>query len=114
MMKLKKNIKNHLSQPIKLVTWVISRVFKPSLVVDPVQGSSHRVLTWSTLILFYINQNDIIFVKKNSQRVAIRFLTGSIRSHGFLTSLIFSQPQPGSSPGSAGSRVDLSSHILKL
>jgi hypothetical protein len=59
----KKNIKNNLSQPIKLVTWVISRVFKPGLMVDPVQGSSHRVLTWSTLILFYINQNDIILVK---------------------------------------------------
>ena len=114
MMKLKKNIKNHLSQPIKLVTWVINRVFKPGLVVDPIQGSSHWVLTWSTLILFYINQTTSFWLKKNSQRVAIRFLTGSIRSHGFLTSLIFSQPQPGSSPGSAGSQVDLSSHVLKL
>jgi hypothetical protein len=53
------------------------------------------------------NQNDVVLVKKNkSQRVCHRVLTGSAGSHRVFPSPVFSSTRPGSSPGSAGSRVD--------
>jgi hypothetical protein len=67
-----------------------------------------RVLT--ELIFFKKNQNDVVLVKKNkNQRVATGFLIGScqvVKSLRVFPSTIFSSTRPGSSPGSAGSRVD--------
>ena len=59
---------------------IFIRVFKLDSMANPTQGLSHkfcldyRVLIGSTLI-FFINQNDIVLVLKNSQRFAIEFLT---------------------------------------
>jgi hypothetical protein len=53
-------------------------------------------------------QKDVVLVKKKnkSQRVATGFLTGSAGSYRVMAYAIFSSTRPGSSPGSAGSRVD--------
>jgi hypothetical protein len=76
----------------------------------------HRVLVESVLV--FLNQNDVILVKKKkknkSQQVCNRVLTGSCwvnrvarsaGSHRVFPSPVFSSTRPGSSLGSAGSRV---------
>ena len=62
---------------------------------------------------FFFNQNDVILVKKKSQRVATRFLTRSCRVTGSTCRInrvfsfpIFSSTRPGSSLGSAWFRID--------
>jgi len=70
---------------------VMDKLFQESVFLNLTRWST-QPKTWVTgfnwvNFNYFINQNDVILVKnkKNSQRVAIGFLTG------FLTTLIFSQ-----------------------
>jgi hypothetical protein len=78
-------------------------VFRP----DPVQGPSSGFWPghWIARVdSFFLNQNDVVLVKKKSQRVVTGFLTVSYRVKppgrtGFFLSLFFFQPGPVPAPG---------------
>jgi len=65
--------------------WLKTKVFKLDSTINPAQGSGHgfcsgrRVLIGSPgpIPIFFINQNDVVLVKNNSQWVATRFFTWS-------------------------------------
>jgi hypothetical protein len=76
-------------------------------------GSMPGFWVLTGLVLFFLNQNDVILVKKTKKKTKVNgFATESYRvsrvagSHRVFSSPIFSSTRPGSSPGSARSRGD--------
>jgi hypothetical protein len=72
-------------------------------------------VTESLGLIIFLNENDVILVKKHkNQRVATEFLielpsqlAGLAGSHRVFSFSVFSSTRPDFSPGSAESRIDL-------